>query len=119
MTTNFRKSIIWAVVLLALTCTSGLMAQSLPTLSINPIAVSVPPDTNQFLQARFSDGSLPLSCTWKSSGAGENGTKLDDNGRNWAVFFTGTQAGVIYTISAECKNAKGIAGHANAYVFVQ
>ncbi len=120
MNTKSRIAPIWAVVLLALVCTSAFAAENqAPSLSISPLAVKPLPGSDQYFLATFSDGSPVSACTWSASGDGENGTKLTTIDRNWAVFFTGSKAGVNYTISAECKSASGIAETANAFVFVQ
>ena len=120
MKTKVRKSTVAAVILLVLTFTSGLTAQTQqPTLSINPTVIKPPADKYEFFEARFSDGSPVVACNWTASGSGANGSKLSDDDRSWAVFFTGSRAGAIYTITAECKNLEGATRSASAYVFVQ
>lgn len=109
----------FVVVLLALGMAVTASGQDLPSLSINPLAVSLQPETNQYFLATFSDGSGVASCNWTATGVGQNGVTLTTLEKNWAVFDDGKKAGVNYVISANCKSTKGISGSAHAYVFVK
>ncbi len=109
----------FVVVLLAVGMVATASAQQAPTLTINPLAVTMMPDTSKFFEASFSDGTLATVCKWSATGLGENGVSLTTTGRSWAVFYDGTKQGANYVISATCKNSVGNIGTAHAYVFVR
>jgi hypothetical protein len=114
-----RTSIVIAIFTLVCVTAFAVQPPGLPTLTIHPLAVALPPGSNQYFVASFSDGSAVQSCLWTAPGANTNGVKITSTNKEWAVFFTGTLRGVNYTLTATCTNDNRVYRTASALVLVR